>query len=306
MKRDLTASVQALLQNKAKASNRPYQEVLQHYGLERFLYRLSRSNHCDQFVLKGALMLRVWDNLEARPTRDIDFLAYAENSIELLVNYVQQICRFEVQDDGVMFDASTVIGERISEDADYQGVRIKFFGYLGRARIPMQLDIGFGDVVYPHVDEADYPALLDFPSPRLRVYPRETMIAEKFQAMVGLGSINSRMKDFYDIWLLSQRFDYEGDVLATAIAKTFEHRATELDGSPVAFSSKFMNSDAAQKQWTAFVRRTGIKDTPKRLIELQKPIREFLLPLVEVRVKNRRFISVWVAPGPWSTGGTHR
>lgn len=199
MTKNVAASVRARLTNEAKKSGRPFQEVLQYYGLERFLYRLSRSAHQRSFVLKGALMLRVWGVHEARPTRDIDLLGYVKNTRERLSEIVHDICTLTVTDDGVMFDPSTIASAVIKEDADYEGVRVTFTGFLERARIPMQIDVGFGDVVHPAVEEANYPTILTYPSPRLRTYPRATVIAEKFQAMVYLGSANSRMKDFFDV-----------------------------------------------------------------------------------------------------------
>lgn len=167
----MAASVRARLSQRAKHEGRPFQELLQHYGLERFLYRLSQNTH-------------------------------GENSMEELEAIVRDVCSLD--DDGVVFDATTVLGGRIKEVADYEAVRVKFVGLLDRARIPMQLDIAFGDVIHPAVEVVTYPTLLDHPAPELRVYPRETVIAEKFQAMVHLGTLYSRMKDFYDIWLLSQ------------------------------------------------------------------------------------------------------
>ena len=199
MSENVAASVRARLANQARAGGRPFQEILQYYGLERFLYRLSKSEYRERFILKGALMLRVWDAPMTRPTRDIDFLGYTENSIDSLENMIRAICALEVEDDGLDFDPQGVKGERIKEDADYSGVRIKFSGLLEWAKIPMQLDIAFDDVVYPTIDESAYPSLLSYPAPILRMYPRETVVAEKFQAMVYLGTINSRMKDFYDI-----------------------------------------------------------------------------------------------------------
>ena len=138
MSGNVAASVHARLANQARADDRPFQELLQYYGLERFLYRLSKSDYRDRFVLKGALMLRVWNAPMTRPTRDIDFLGYTENSIDSLENIIRAICRLEVEDDGLDFDPQGVKGERIKEDADYEGVRIKFTGLLERAKIPMQ------------------------------------------------------------------------------------------------------------------------------------------------------------------------
>jgi len=207
---------------------RPFQELLQYYAMERFLYRLSKSPHSARFVLKGALMLRVWDAPMARPTKDIDLLGRLENSLENLSTVVREVCAVDVEPDGLVFRPPTVKSERIREDADYQGVRIRFEGSLGTARIAMQLDVGIGDVMVPGPVDIVYPTLLDFPAPRLKGYPRETAIAEKFEAMIKLGTLNSRMKDFYDIWLLSRQFDFDGPTLAQAVTATFANRGTAL------------------------------------------------------------------------------
>lgn len=255
MSGNIAAYVRARLSNLAKERQRPFQELLQYYGMERFLYRFSQSQHKEDFLLKGALMLRVWGAPGSRPTRDIDLLGYVDNEIETLEALVREVCVLDVEKDGMRFDAESVIGERITEDADYEGVRIKFTGFLGKARIPMQIDVGFGDVVHPASDQTDYPTILNLPAPRLRVYPRETTVAEKFQAMVYLGTVNSRMKDFFDIWLLARQFDFDGAELARAIGKTFAARSTEHDPNPVALTAAFTTAENTQKQWAAFVRR---------------------------------------------------
>ena len=178
MTKNIAASVRARLANAAKATNRPFQELLQFYGLERFLFRFSQTTYRDRFILKGALMLRVWDAPISRPTRDIDLLGFTDNSLETLEEIVCAVCNTDVEDDGVTFAAETVVAVRIKEDADYEGVRVKFNGFLEKARIPMQLDIAFGDVVHPTVVESDYPTLLGMSAPRLRVYPRGQVVGE--------------------------------------------------------------------------------------------------------------------------------
>ena len=194
---------------------------------------------------------------------------------------------------------ATVTGERIKEDADYEGVRIKFAGFLESARIPMQLDIGFGDVVHPAADERDYPTILAFPAPRLRMYPRETLVAEKFEAMVFLGTLNSRMKDFFDIWLLARQFDFVGAELARAIAKTFGNRNTQIESEPVALTVTFTTAENTQKQWAAFVKRSQLPSAPGTLEEIREPLRQFLEPVATALVDGREFTDNWTAPGPW-------
>jgi len=201
--RDIAASVRQRLLNHARETGRPFNELLQYFAMERFLYRLSKSPYVDNFVLKGALMLTVWEAPLSRPTMDIDLLGLIDNSIEDIVAVTKNICTQEVEPDGITFEPSGIEGERITEDADYGGVRVRFRGSLGTAHITMQLDIGFGDMVIPAADSLEYPTILDLPAPKLRGYTKESTIAEKFEAMVKLGILNSRMKDFFDIWLLS-------------------------------------------------------------------------------------------------------
>ncbi|MDX1589419.1 MAG: nucleotidyl transferase AbiEii/AbiGii toxin family protein [Oleiphilaceae bacterium] len=204
MAKNIAASVRQKLLNKSREEKRPFQELLQYYAMERFLYRLSQSHHNLSFTLKGALMLRVLQGPDSRPTRDIDMLGQASNEPEAIVAQVREVIETKVVDDGLRFAPDTVNTEIITEDADYQGLRVTFTGCLDRARIPMQLDIGFGDSVFPFPFWRDFPTLLDFPAARIQCYSPESTIAEKFQAMVHLGELNSRMKDFYDIWLLSR------------------------------------------------------------------------------------------------------
>jgi predicted nucleotidyltransferase component of viral defense system len=299
MSGNVAASVRARLANQARAGGRPFQELLQYYGLERFLYRLSKSEYRERFILKGALLLRVWDAPMTRPTRDIDFLGYTENSIESLEDIVRAICALEVEDDGLDFAPQGVKGERIKEAADYEGVRIKFTGLLERAKIPMQLDIAFDDIVFPTIEESAYPSLLSYAAPILRMYPRETVVAEKFQAMVYLGTINSRMKDFYDVWLLARGFGFDGATLAEAMSRTFANRETKIDPDPVCFRSEFFGMNPAATQWQAFLNKAPGVDAPSTLAEVAGQLRDFLLPVVEAVGNGRQFEGRWEAPGPW-------
>ena len=228
MSKNLPASVRQRLANKAQETGRPFQEVLQYFAMERFLYRLSRSPHADKFVLKGALMFTAWGGLSSRPTKDIDLLARMDNTVEAVETVMREVCGQEVEADGLVFDTESVAGEAIKEDADYPGVRVTFLVTLLNGRLSMQIDMGFGDVVTPSAAMTGYPALLDFPAPLMLGYPRETVVAEKFEAMTKLGLLNSRMKDFYDLWVLCQQFDFDGVTLATAIRRTFTHRKTAV------------------------------------------------------------------------------
>jgi hypothetical protein len=254
--KNVAASIHQRLLNVARETDRPFNEVLQYFAMERFLYRLSFSPHRDSFVLKGALLFRVWDVPDSRATRDIDFLAYLDNSPENLATIFREVCAVEA-DDGLVFDPKSVDAQIIKEDADYEGVRVRFRGLLGKAKVTMQIDIGFGDKVHPDVVQADYPVLLNLPAPSLRMYPPETVIAERVEAMVHLGGLNSRMKDFYDVWRLSQQFEFDDSVLSEAITQTFNNRGTKL----IPFDelkASLLENESVENQWSAFLAKSGV------------------------------------------------
>ncbi len=197
-----------------------------------------------------------------RPTRDIDLLGRIGNDLDSIRSVMAEICQTPVEEDGLVFDPTSVTTERITEDADYEGVRAKFQGRLGNARIAMQIDIGFSDVITPGSTKVSYPVILDLPAPQLIAYNRETMIAEKFEAMVKLGELNSRMKDFFDIWLLAANFKYDGLSLAAAIEATFKRRQTRIENEPVCFSDQFALDPSKVAQWKAFVGRGLLVNAP--------------------------------------------
>ena len=202
-KRKLSASVRQRLLNQAHSLDRPFQELLQYYCMERFLYRLSRSQYANRFILKGALLLTAWRAPLSRPTVDIDLMGRTSNELAHIESVVRELCNVVSEPDGVKFSAASIKVARIKEDAEYEGVRVRFRAVLAGAQIPMQIDIGFGDVVTPQPTTVEYPTLLDFPSPVLMAYPKETVIAEKLEAMTTLGLLNSRVKDYFDLWRLS-------------------------------------------------------------------------------------------------------
>ena len=203
--KNIAASFRQRLLNRARNDKRPFNELLQYYTMERFLYRLACSVHADRFVLKGALMLRAWQLPEFRPTMDIDILGRTSNEDARIVAQFRQIMSQPVEADGIIFDTHSIRSEKITEDADYTGIRLRFRGELDTARIGMQVDIGFGDIVYPRPVERTLPTMLDFSPPILLCYSLESAVAEKFEAMVKLGMVNSRITAFYDIWLLSRQ-----------------------------------------------------------------------------------------------------
>jgi hypothetical protein len=296
----MAASVRHRLQETARASGRPFQEVLEYYAMERFLYRLARSPQAGRFVLKGALLFRAWGAPAARPTRDIDLLAHLENTVEVIVPVFRDVCGLAVEPDGMVFDPATVAGAVIKEDADYAGVRVTFLGTLQNARVAMQVDIGFGDVVTPGPVPTDYPTLLKLPAPHLSGYPRETVVAEKFEAMVKLGLVNSRMKDFYDLWLLARQFDFDGPTLAAAVARTFARRQTPVAPLPLALPPAFAEDPAKRAQWKGFVRRTRLEKVPEELATVTSELVPFLVPVAEAVAAGTSFDRQWQAPGPWS------
>ena len=263
------------------------------------MYRLSRSPFANQFVLKGGLMLRVWNVSESRPTMDIDMLGRTSNDPSRIIKQMQEIVTLVVEPDGMVFDIASLQTEPITEAADYQGVRVRCLGFLDRAKVNIQLDLGFGDVVFPQPETALLPTLLDYPAPQLLCYSRESVIAEKFEAMVKLGALNSRMKDFYDIWLLCKQFDFDGAKLSEAIRLTLNHRGTVLSDSILPFTAEFARDK--QVQWVALSKRLGREQTPTEFSQVVEVIRGFLAPLVAALVNQTQPPSRWVAGGGWGS-----
>jgi predicted nucleotidyltransferase component of viral defense system len=258
----LARSVQVRLVRHAKAIGVDPNFVLTRYAVERFLYRLSRSAYAEEFVLKGALLLFVWLGETHRPTRDADLLGFGDLSDDALVNIFREVCNVEVEPDAATFLSDTVRAAPIREDDAYGGSRVTLKAWVGTAQLTLQVDIGFGDAVTPEPEWAEYPSLLDLPRPRLRVYPRETVVAEKLHAMVYLGARTSRMKDYFDVHALLQEEQTDTGLLGRAIAATFRRRRTDLpDGVPPALSVGFASDAAKQAQWRAFLRKSRI-DAP--------------------------------------------
>jgi predicted nucleotidyltransferase component of viral defense system len=297
--KNISASVRQRLLNRARKTGRPFNELLQYFAMERFLYRLSKSSYADNFILKGALMLAVWEAPLSRATMDIDLLGRIDNSVEAMIEFTRAICRQKVNLDGISFDENSITGERITEDADYEGVRVRFRGSLGTAQVTMQLDIGFGDLVVPKPELIYYPTILDLEAPQLLGYSIESTIAEKFEAMVKLGVLNSRMKDFFDIWLLLRQFDFRGPRLARAIAKTFSLRGTEITMEPIALTTPFSKDPTKAAQWRGFIRKNRLKNVPQEFDEVVLTIAAFLGPIAKSLAAGEPFNANWSAPGPW-------
>lgn len=268
MSRNLAASIRARLKQHADATQQDFNLILTHYGLERLLYRLSISAHAPNFLLKGALLFSLWYDLPHRPTRDVDLLGYGPDDIDSAIAAFSEICQIAV-DDGIEFDPESIKGMVIRKDAGYGGVRIDIQAKLDGARIALQVDIGFGDAVTPEPEAISYPTLLnELPAPQLRAYPKCTVVAEKFQALCALGIANSRMKDYFDLWVLLREDDLDLVKLRRAIEATFARRQTAMPtGIPVGLSDGFVNDQTKQTQWRAFLRKNKLD-----AIELHKVV----------------------------------
>jgi len=243
-------------------------------------------------------MFLAWGASIYRSTRDIDFLGFTSNELDAVTKIIQEVCIQEVEPDGLTFDQYTVQSERINEDADNEGVRVNLTGYLGKAKISLQIDIGFADVISPAPIMLKYPTILQMPAPHLRGYPPESVVAEKLQALVFLGSVNSRMKDFYDLWVLAEQFEFDGRKLQEAIVSTFRQRNTALpEETPVGLSDGFAGEN--QFQWQAFLQRTHLETGPEALNDVIQTLNQFLIPPIEMSAKGGIFKTEWKAGGPW-------
>lgn len=258
--KNLAASIRARLLRLAQDKGEDYQRVLGRYAIERFLYRLGRSPYRDRFALKGATLFTLWTGQTHRPTKDLDLLGWGSSAISDVEATIRAICKVQ-DEDGILFDDKSVEATTIKEDDEYDGVRVKFSAYLAGARIPMQVDIGFGDAVYPEPEFAAFPVLLPMDAPLIRAYPREASIAEKLHAMVELDIRNSRMKDFYDIWFIATTWTFDMASLRKAIRMSFERRGLGIPESvPFALTEDFLNDPQKKQQWSAFISRLNPSD----------------------------------------------
>ena len=296
--RNIGASIRDRLLNKARAENLDYNLLLTRYALERLLYRMSVSEQRDQFLLKGALLFDLWFDVPHRPTHDADFLGFGSAEIPHLEQLFQGICRIEVED-GILFQPESVKAAEIRKEANYAGVRVTLMGMLDSARCPVQVDIGFGDAVVPGPEDALYPIILPgLPAPQLRVYPRYTVVAEKLEALTSLGMLNSRMKDFFDLWVLAKHSDFDGSVLLRAVTATFERRSTAVpQGLPIGLSDEFINDDQKGKQWQAFLRKNALHPMPLAIVIAD--LREFLLPVLDAVAGSAGLLMDWRAGDGW-------
>lgn len=283
--KNIGASVRARLLQLAKASGQSFDLVLTRFALERLLFRLARSQHAERFILKGAMLMMSWFDDPHRGTRDLDLLGFGDPEPEPMLATFREILALDAAD-GVEFDVQSLRIDRIREELEYGGLRLRATASISGARIALTIDIGFGDATEPGAEMLDYPSMLEFPATRLRAYARETVIAEKFQAMVALGRANSRMKDFYDIWILSRSFDFADDRLARAIAATFARRETPIPVDlPDALTPAFAGDEQKQRQWNAFVRDVAVN--PGKLDDVVGSLADFIMPhAVRARSSN--------------------
>ncbi len=299
-KNNMAASVRQRLLNRARERREDFGLLLTRFGTERLLYRLGDSEYGGAFILKGAMLFPLWGMDEHRPTRDADLLGFGESTEAHLVEVFRDVCQVEVEDDGLRFDPQSVVAGAIREEMEYGGIRVRLTATLAGARIPLQIDVCFGDVVTPSPEEVDYPTLLDLPAPHLRVYPRESVVAEKFQAMIHLGMANSRMKDFYDAWMLCRLIEFGGTTLARAVERTFERRRTAVPAEvPLPLTAEFYGDPGKAVQWRAFLGRNGLEGEGTLFETVARAIEGFLMPVCLAIRAGDRFEVTWPMGGPW-------
>jgi len=296
--KNVAASVRNRLKILAEKRGENFDLVLVLYGIERLLYRLSQSELHKKFILKGAMLFTIWGGTLHRETRDLDLQGFGDSSVDGLVEQFRSIIGMQVPDDGIEF--IDVQGEAIRALQDYGGARLTIRAKLTTARISIQVDVGFGSRITPPPKEIDFPTLLEFPAPRLRAYPVETVVAEKLQAMVDLGQRNSRLKDYFDLWYLAKNFYFDGSILARAIEGTFSSRKTVIPVSePVGLSAKFFDDAYRQIQWRAFIKKVDRQSQSMAFGDIAGLLRKFLMPPMKAASSGVLFAEVWEKGGPW-------
>lgn len=299
-KKNLAESILHRLKNHAKSTHRRTDELLRYYAIERFLYRLSLSPHSDKFFLKGDLMLKVWAINKHRATLDIDLLGKTNNSIQNLKEILHDISSIEVVTDGIHYETTSLKLTEMQMNGEYHGIRALFNANIHSAKIPMQLDIGFNDVIFPEPIVIAYPTILEFPPPKLQGYTPESVIAEKFEAMMKLSLVNTRMKDFFDIWILSQQISFNGKSLQNAIKTTFDKRQTVLNKLPDSISELFYTDTVHQIRWKQFLQNIENEEKNIELSKVISEIKEFLQPIVAALVDNQTFYKTWTFKKKWT------
>lgn len=298
---NLAISIHNRLLNLARFKQLDFNHILIRYALERFLFRISGSRYHHQFILKGAMLFQVWTGSLSRPTRDIDLLGFGPNEANTMNRIMTEICEIESEPDGLRWISNEIQVDPIKETADYQGLRVKLQAMLGTARIPIQLDIGFGDALALEPDQVEFPTLLKSKRPVIRAYRRETVIAEKYQAMILFGVANSRMKDFYDIWKLSQLFEFNGIDLSESIRLTFQNRKTLITvDRPVTFSSDFYGDRQKQLQWNNYLKNQRLETQRPSLEQVIFRLEQFLMPVTQAICNGHSFTFQWSPLHQWS------
>ena len=273
---------------------------LQRYAIERFLYRLGRSSQRERFVLKGATLFAMWGTVY-RPTRDVDFTGYGSADPRDVVHAVREICETPDEVEQIVFDTENIKVEPIRDGSEYDGLRLKINARIGRTRISVQMDVGFGNAIVPGPQEEEYRTILGDPPPRILAYPAESVVAEKMNAMVVLGERNSRYKDFYDIHALAQQFSFDRSTLVHAVHATFDRRATPIPSDvPVAFTGAFYSSESRAQQWRGYVTRNRLDGVSQDFDLVGAVVIGFLRPLWDDLVVGRRPTGDWPPAGPWS------
>jgi hypothetical protein len=297
---DLAASVRQRLKNIADATDRPFAEVLQWYAIERFLARFSRTAHRETYLLKGAALLRVWQEIPARPTMDVDLGVRGVISEEEAKCVIADSLEVEIEPDGLHFDHDSIETAPIRVALDYPGVRIRCRGKLGTAKVALQIDIGFGDSVVPKPEPIEYPTLLEFPPPQVIAYRPETVIAEKLEAIVNLGLRTSRMKDYFDLWWLTGNRKFDGAVMAEALSSTFSRRKSSMPQDvPVGLSGLALESEDKKRQWRAFLRRMRHEQEGTSFQEVVEQIRTFATPIFFALSRGQSFSEKWLPGKGW-------
>jgi hypothetical protein len=299
-KSNLPAPVAAQLLNRAKQTGDAYQTLLTSFCFERFLYRLGKSEARERFVLKGAMLLRVWSNQPYRATRDLDLLRRGEGTVDAIRSDIRTICAVPVVPDAVTFDADAVQVEAIRAEDEFAGTRARLTARCGKARLSLQIDMGIGDSVWPAPQSCEVPVLLDFPPPEVLAYPREAVVAEKLEALVVLGDRNSRIKDFFDLHYLASRFEFDRGILAEAVRRTFATRKTPTpEEPPIGLTRTYWDNPSRPAQVRAFARRAGLTLANDAAAELAPVLAAFLLPVLEDIQSRTRREGSWLPGGPW-------
>ena len=295
---NVAASVLARLRQNSKSSGAPFQQILQQYAIERFLYRISKSKHAQSVILKGALLLKTIGIPNARPTMDIDMLRTGKADQVSLVALVKDCARLEVEADGLTFLADTAVAEEITTDSKYAGTRVRMDARMDNVRLKIQIDFGVGDVMVPGPRMIEYPAFLDSDTIQLLAYPVESAIAEKLQAMVALGSANSRMKDFYDVWICSNHLNFDTGSLLNAIDATFKNRKTPVPAEDFeALTTNFV--DGHLTQWNAFVKKIGEGELTDAFGKVVEYLKIFAMPMFRALASGEKLTQQWKAGNGW-------